>query len=298
MPVKSRFIATATFCILAISLFAICCAGQKGAAPSAEGKPAEVGKSGLANKPDYIDSSLNLPNIGVLDSPKLPFEIGTTYLCEVTNGGVLVRKEELTFSKVGEEGFRAVSVQSILKPGSDEVVAQFTYAYALDRRLRPKMYIKRQGKPGGQAMMIKTIDFSGGMIGVETKYEPASEGPVQNEIRRPEGEIWSYEFENILCTAVLAACIDTSATEAGLWVLDVDREDVGRFAVEFKGGETVTADDGVTSVMANKYDASLDGLLIGTLVIGPDGRLMVLDQPGGLHGTIKVLPKGAAETEK
>jgi len=246
---------------------------------------------------EYIDASLNIPNIGTLDSPKLPFEMGAAYLFEVTNGGVLVNKEEVTFSKVGDDGFRVVSEQSIFKPGGKEVVEQVTYAYGLDGRLRPRMYIKRQGSPGGPAIMIKTVDFSGGMIGVETKYEPAGEGPVQNEIKRPGGEIWPYEFENILCTAVLAACIDPTATEAGLWVLDVDRENVGRFAVEFKGDEAVTTDDGVTSMMSRKYAATLDGLSVGTLVIGPDGRLMSMDQPGGLHVTIKALPKGAGKAE-
>ena len=256
---------------------------------SGKEKPAVKPGQPQGAKDDFIDTSLNLPNIGVLDSPKLPYEIDAPYLIEVTNGGVLAGRTQFTFSKVGEDGLKVSSEKSIFKPGTEEEVMSVKSAYALDNSLRPKIYAKRQGSPVRQSLMIKSLDFTGGAIYIETRYEPSGEGPIQNNVKRPRAEIWPYDFDDVVSLVVIAACIDPSAKEAGLWILDINREIPGRFAVALQSEEPVTSDDGVTSIIAKKYDVTLDGLPIGTFIIAPGGRLMSVDQPGGLHATIKVL---------
>ena len=286
MLIKSKHIAPAILSLLTIMCITLACAGEKDAAPKSF-KPVETYQ--YEDGTDDAGGSLKTPNTGILDSPQMPFQVDTPYVYELTQGGEPTGRAEISVSNVGETDFKFVCNQTVYGPGDSEEIAEVMTVCALDKNLRHKMYIRRLSEPDGSTKEIKSVYFYPDTLTIETKPGPIKEDSTVVEIKRPYDDTWLSDFMNILSSVIIIACVDPAADEIGVWVLDINSERLGRFSLRSKGDEPFTLNDGLTTLRVSKYEGNLDGIVLGTYFVSPDGRLIAMDKAGDFNAELQML---------
>lgn len=282
-------------CAVIVSLTALACAGEKADTAGSEPKPA--GEDG--RKVGIPETGKGEREAGLLESPVIPFDLETTYVYQVTSEEKEMAKAEITFTAVGDEGYRVDCTQYINDPEFGSVIAEIHAAYALDKNLGPKMYIQRMSDGNGSPRGTRTIDFTGSEIALETRMDPLDEGEgVVNFIDSAGDEVWAFDFQNMAGIVTIAACIDPSATKAGLWALMVNEDRIARLSFEYRGDEPIVLRSGNTTMMARAYEMRIDDMPLGWLYISPDGRLIAKKDTGSnLYAELEIADDQAPVTE-
>ena len=120
----------------------------------------------------------------------------------------------------------------------------------------------------------RSVDFTGGSITIETKLDPLDPDGVVLDVERPLGDVWPFDFESILSTVIITACVNTNAMDAEIWALMIGEDRLAQIKFKALGEEPLVLENGATTIMVRTFEIQFDGAQLGRVYITPDGRLV------------------------
>jgi hypothetical protein len=237
---------------------------------------------------EYISTEMTMGNTGIIARPALPYEVGAAYQYSFMKDGSAVGKAEFHIEEYQDGGYMIQCASNVQTSGDVANDGRSMTQYLLNGNLRPVTYVRRTPLADGRTMSMKSVDFDREPFGVKIGGEDKA-GEGFREIQKPSSEIWPLTASEALDLALIMACVDPMAERADLWVLDLDTERVGRLSLEAKGDEPYILLEEAMTITGRKWEASVDGVVFGSLIMTPDGRMVAVDLPGGLHGELQVV---------
>ena len=293
---RLRNIQTVTFVMLLCMLSLLSCSG--GGGKTREGKVDmeepermidEPLKSERITEDEYITSEMGMNNSGLLDHPKMPFELDTPYKYLLTKDGSPVGSVEFRIEEHPQIGYRV----SCRWDMNDEATASYSVVsmtqHVINYDLRSLNYVRRVPLGSGHEIGMKSVDFAAEEFGIKRGGGREEAGDGFTPLRKPDAEIWPYTSNEVFDLALIAACIDPTARNAELWTIDLESERIGRFNLEFMGEDGYVMLQSEMTVIARKYEASIDGASAASLIVAPDGKLIAVYLPGLVHAELVVV---------
>lgn len=245
-------------------------------------------KAERVTEEEYTGSEMAMENTGILDNPHLPYELHVEYKYSLTRDGSIIGNIEFSIDEFPDGGYSVTGVSYFQDSEVGAWGSKSMTQCTIKSNLRPMTYVRRTPLADGHKMSMKSVDFDREPFGVK-KGGGEKAGKAFTEIRKPSSEIWPFTANEVLDLALIMACIDPTAERADLWIFDLDMERIGRLTLEAKGDEPYILMDEAMTITGRKWEASVDGAAAGTLIMTPDGRMVAVDLPNGLHGELTMV---------
>ncbi len=257
--------------LTAICLVMLACSGGKPAATPNDGEPTAIKENqGVPGTQTGIETKAS----GLNQNPSLPYELDTTLTYQTYSGDKMVGESNVSFSQVGDGGFRGDCEFAPLSEEGDYAIAHIKSVLAMDVRLRPKQYIQRILGADETPRSTRSVDFTGEKIIVDNKLDPMQPQDDVTELVRPFGDVWPFDLESIMSLMVIAACVDPTGPGAEMNVFLIGEDRMADITFVPLGENPLVLKNQSTTIMTQAFRFDIEGAPIGQVNITPDGRLI------------------------
>jgi hypothetical protein len=282
--------------LLLILILGVSCAEKKSDAPTREGEAAGPERA--------IDKPLNAERITeeemtaagkaaaknmFVESPGFPFGIGLNYAYKFTRGETELGLNRFKFSMIGTDGYVAETYWTFTGPDGEEWGNETITKYSFGVDLRPKLYARS---------MIDRVDLSHSMVltkdfqvddpyGIEQRSGRSGEY-IFIELPAPGGDAWPYSENELAEMAIIFPCIKPDVTDVSVPTVDFDRAALAQLNLTLKGEQPIILMEQAVTMTAHKYEATIDGMVIGSFYVDNNMQLIAAELPGGVHAELLI----------
>jgi len=249
-------------------------------------------KSERITEDEYNASEMGMNNSGLLDHPKMPFELDTPYKYVLTKDGSPIGNVEFRIEIHPQVGYRVSCRWDMNDEATESYSVVSMTQHVISDDLRPLNYVRRVPLGTGHEIGMKSVDFAADEFGIKKGGGREEAGDGFTPLLKPDAEIWAYTSNEVFDLALIAACIDPTARIAKLWTIDLESERIGLLNIEFMGEEGYVMLQNEMTIMARMYEASIDGASAASLIVFPDGALVAADLPGMVHAELVMVEAG------
>jgi hypothetical protein len=248
-------------------------------------------KARRVTEEEYTEATKAAGDSGLVEEPKLPFDIDTPYAYEFIRDGIRAGASKFIFIQDSNGNYMVNGDAHLTKGEGGELAFKGRSSITFDERLRPRICgLEMPGLIGGE-MVIKSVDFTAEPFGVEYMNAPTEDGRMFREIEQPEGEIWPLITHFVFDVAIIAACMGPPDESAEVSVLNLVQDSIERFSLKYVRDLEEFLEDGTISIMAKEYEGYLNDNMYGWFYFNADGRMISVNDVGGIRAELLAIPQ-------
>jgi len=246
-------------------------------------------KAGRITEEEYAQATKEKGNIGLVDNPKLNFDLDTPCAYEYDSSGAPAGMARFVFVGNGD-GFSVEGSIDLFAGQDEEKGFTVKFSCGFDSKLKPKICNLEMPDIFTGTTVKKRVDFTAGKFGVEYFNSPNTKSTAFRQIEHPAGDVWPFIPHANLDVAIIGACTGPPANDAEIWVLNLVQDDIERFSLRYVGEKDIKLENEDKTVKAREYEGFFNENLYGEYYFDADGRLVMVDEAGGMRSELVVVP--------